>query len=159
MNEITGPKSDDISGRNSLQNTLLFADRQLDFRSNQSESFNLLIQYLRGIGFDLKAIDYQDNEIDFYKVFSRKSPKLIKSLKISWLSPERVNQLSFGNITSHKVINVRTLKPELGGLFDPRIFGPFLNYECYCGKYKGKENKGQTCERCEVLIDKKNLQR
>ncbi|CAJ0768568.1 1423_t:CDS:2, partial [Entrophospora sp. SA101] len=51
----------------------------------------------------------------------------------------------------HKTINPRTFKPEPGGLFDPRIFGPFLNYECYCGKYKGKENKGQKCERCEVL--------
>ena len=84
---------------------------------------------------------------------------LIKSLKISWLPPEKINQLSFGNVTSHKVINIRTLKPEPGGLFDPRIFGPFLNYECYCGKYKGKENKGQKCERCEVLIAEKNLQR
>jgi DNA-directed RNA polymerase subunit beta' len=83
---------------------------------------------------------------------------LIKSLKISWLRPERIKQLSFGNVTSHKVINIRTLRPELGGLFDPRIFGPFLNYECYCGK-KGKENKEQKCEKCKVLIDKKDLQR
>jgi len=88
-----------------------------------------------------------------------KNMSLIKSLKISWLSPQRINQLSFGNVTSHKLINTRTLKPEPGGLFDPRIFGPFLNYECYCGKYKGKENKGQKCERCEVLIAEKNLQR
>ena len=84
---------------------------------------------------------------------------LIKSLKISWLSPQRINQLSFGSITSHKTINNRTFKPEPGGPFDPRTFGPFLNYECYCGKYKGKENKGQKCERCEVLIAEKNLQR
>ena len=84
---------------------------------------------------------------------------LIKSLKIGWLSPQRINQLSFGNITNHKVINARTLKPEPGGLFDPKIFGPSLNFECYCGKYKGKENKGQKCERCEVLISEKNLQR
>src|SRR4051812_17330944 len=84
---------------------------------------------------------------------------LIKSLKISWLSPEKISQISFGNVTSHKVINIRTFKPELGGLFDPRIFGPFLNYECYCGKYKGKQNKGQKCERCEVLIDEKIIQR
>ena len=83
---------------------------------------------------------------------------LIKSVKITWLSPQRIQQLSFGNITSHKVVNARTFKPELGGLFDPRIFGPFLNYECYCGKYKGKQNKGQKCERCEVLIAEKNVQ-
>ena len=84
---------------------------------------------------------------------------LIKSLKISLLKPSRITKLSFGKITSHKVINNRTFKPEPGGPLDPRIFGPFLNYECYCGKYKGKENKGQKCERCEVLIGEKNLQR
>ncbi|CAG8745306.1 12234_t:CDS:2, partial [Cetraspora pellucida] len=67
------------------------------------------------------------------------------------LKPSRIIKLSFGKITSHKVINNRTLKPEPGGLLDPRIFGPFLNYECYCGKYKGKENRGQKCERCEML--------
>ena len=72
---MTGAKSDDISKRNALQSSLLFTDRQIDLRSNQSESFNLLLQYLRGIGFDLQATDYQDREIDFYKVFSRKSPK------------------------------------------------------------------------------------
>jgi len=53
----------------------LFADRQIDLRSNQSESFNLLLQHLRGIGFDLQATDYQGREIDFYEAFSRKSPK------------------------------------------------------------------------------------
>jgi DNA-directed RNA polymerase subunit beta' len=84
---------------------------------------------------------------------------LIKTLKISWLSPNQVNKISCGEIINHKTINARTWKPELGGLFDPRIFGPFLNYECYCGKYKGKENKGQKCERCEVLVTEKNVQR
>lgn len=88
---------------------------------------------------------------------------LIKSLKISWLTPQRIKQLSFakGNfkIINNKTINAKTLKSEFGGLFDPRIFGPFRNYECYCGKYKGKENKVQKCERCEVLIAEKNLQR
>ncbi|CAI2195401.1 11170_t:CDS:2, partial [Funneliformis geosporum] len=72
----------------------------------------------------------------------------------NWLPPEKINQLSFGNITSHKLINIRTLKPEPGGLFDPRIFGPFLNYECYCGKYKGKENKGQKLPVVNIALFK-----
>jgi len=75
VNEITGAKSDDIAKRNLLQHSLLFDDRQIDLRSNQSESFNLLLQNLRGIGFDLQAFDYQGREIDFYETFSRKSPK------------------------------------------------------------------------------------
>ena len=84
---------------------------------------------------------------------------LIKSLKISWLSPEKIEKLAAGKITNSKTLNLRSLKPELGGLFDPRVFGPFLNYECYCGKYKGKQNEGQKCEKCEVLITEKNVQR
>lgn len=70
-----GPKSDDIQKRNLLQSSLLFNDRWVDLSSIQSESFNLLIQYLRGIGFDLQAFDYQGKEIDFYESFSRKSSK------------------------------------------------------------------------------------
>ena len=55
---------------------------------------------------------------------------LIKSLQINWLSPEKIKKLSFGKVINHKTINPRTLKPELGGIFDPVIFGPSLNYEC-----------------------------
>ncbi|KLL01818.1 MAG: DNA-directed RNA polymerase subunit beta' [Mycoplasmataceae bacterium RC_NB112A] len=84
---------------------------------------------------------------------------LIKSLKINWLSPSQIEKLSEGEVTNSKTLNPKTLKPELGGLFDPRIFGPFLSYECYCGKYRGEENAGQKCERCEVLITSKNAQR
>ena len=84
---------------------------------------------------------------------------IITRLELKILSSKRIKEYSFGPITSPKVVNTRTFKPEMGGLFDPRVFGPFLNYECYCGKYKGKQNKGQKCERCEVLISEKNLQR
>jgi len=80
-------------------------------------------------------------------------------MKINFLSPKRIRDISFGEILNHKVINSRTFKPEIGGLFDPKIFGPYLNYECYCGKYKGKDNKGMKCERCEVMITTKNVQR
>jgi DNA-directed RNA polymerase subunit beta' len=84
---------------------------------------------------------------------------IIKSLKISLLSPQRIKEISFGKITSNKILNTRTFKPELGGLFDPVIFGPHLNYECFCGKYKGKQLKNQKCERCETLIAERNIQR
>lgn len=69
--EMMGSKSDDIHKRRLIQNELLFGDRQTDLRSSQNESFNLLVQYLRGIGFDLTAIDNQGREIDFYKYFSK----------------------------------------------------------------------------------------
>ena len=64
-------KSDDIYKRRSMQKSLIFDERQVDLSSSQSESFNLLLQYLRGIGFDLEATDYQGRPIDFYKLFSK----------------------------------------------------------------------------------------
>jgi DNA-directed RNA polymerase subunit beta len=68
--EMMGVKSDFIKGRRFLESSLIFGDREVELRNNWSESFNLLIQYLRGVGFDLKAYDYKDKEIDFYKSFS-----------------------------------------------------------------------------------------
>ncbi|WNE41046.1 MAG: DNA-directed RNA polymerase subunit beta [Mycoplasmataceae bacterium] len=67
--------SDDIYKVREMQNHLLFGGAPIDLRSSQNESFNLLLQHLRGIGFDLQATDYQGREIDFYDAFSRKSPK------------------------------------------------------------------------------------
>jgi DNA-directed RNA polymerase subunit beta' len=86
---------------------------------------------------------------------------LIKSLRINWLSPSQIKDLSAGakEITNSKTLNPRSLKPELGGLFDPRVFGPSRSYECACLKRWDKRNEGQTCPRCEVLITKKTVQR
>ena len=69
--EMMSAKSDDIHKRRLTQSALTFGDREIDLRSSQSESFNLLLQYLRGIGFDLSAIDQRGKEIDFYKYFSK----------------------------------------------------------------------------------------
>ena len=73
--EIMSAKSDDIAKRRLMQKSLIFDDRQVDLGSSQSESFNLLIQNLRGVGFDLRATDYRGKEVDFYESFSRKSKK------------------------------------------------------------------------------------
>ncbi|CAJ0837630.1 2876_t:CDS:10, partial [Entrophospora sp. SA101] len=48
--EMMSAKSDDIYKRRLMQNNLLFDKRQIELRNSQSESFNLLLQYLRGIG-------------------------------------------------------------------------------------------------------------
>ena len=67
--EAMGIKSDDIRGRKLAQLSIMFGKRQISLQNNRSESLNLLIQYLRGIGFDLEAFDHNDKEIDFYKYF------------------------------------------------------------------------------------------
>lgn len=62
--------SDDIRKRCDFQNYLLFDKRRFNLLYNKSESFNLVLQYLRGIGFDLKAKDFQGRSVDFFKYFS-----------------------------------------------------------------------------------------
>lgn len=84
---------------------------------------------------------------------------LFKNLKITWLSAKKVRSISFGEITNHGMVDTKTLKPKLGGLFDPKIFGTSFNLECYCGKYKGRSNLGHKCERCDVEITEKRIQR
>jgi DNA-directed RNA polymerase beta subunit len=70
--EMMSAKSDDIHKRRFTYNALISSrQQQINLQSSQSESFNLLLQYLRGIGFDLQATDYNDKEIDFYQYFSR----------------------------------------------------------------------------------------
>jgi len=73
LQEMHGAKSEDIFLRNLLQNALLFGEGEVDLKSNNSESFNLLLQYFRAIGFDLTANDYQGKILDFYKQFSKTS--------------------------------------------------------------------------------------
>ena len=59
------------------------------------------------------------------------------AIKIKLASPEKIRDVwSHGEVTKPETINYRTLKPEKGGLFCERIFGPQKDYECSCGAYK-----------------------
>src|SRR4028119_2189604 len=70
------------------------------------------------------------------------------AIKISLASPEAIRGWSFGEVTKPETINYRTLKPEHGGLFCERIFGPTKDWECYCGKYKRIRHAGTVCDKC-----------
>jgi DNA-directed RNA polymerase subunit beta' len=63
-----------------------------------------------------------------------------------------VNEWSHGEIKKPETINYRTFKPEKGGLFCEKIFGPTKDWECACGKYKRIKNKGIVCDRCGVEV-------
>lgn len=84
---------------------------------------------------------------------------IISEVKIEPFKRDWWKKFSFGEVKIPSLFSPRTSRPSLGGPFDPRIFGPFLNYECYCGKYKGKEHKGIECDRCGVLIAEKIIRR
>jgi DNA-directed RNA polymerase subunit beta' len=78
---------------------------------------------------------------------------------ISLASPESILESSHGEITQPETINYRTYKPEMGGLFCERIFGPVKDWECHCGKYKRIRYKGIICDRCGVEVTEKKVRR
>jgi len=89
--------------------------------------------------------------------------KKIKSdftkVTISLASPESILESSHGEVTQPETINYRTYKPEMGGLFCERIFGPVKDWECHCGKYKRIRYKGIICDRCGVEVTEKKVRR
>ena len=82
-----------------------------------------------------------------------------ESIKIGLASPEQIRAWSHGEVTKPETINYRTLKPEQGGLFCERIFGPQKDWECHCGKYKRIRYKGKICERCGVEVTRAKVRR
>ena len=86
-------------------------------------------------------------QIDFSKII------------ISLASPESILESSFGEVTVPETVNYRTFKPEMGGLFCERIFGPVKDWECHCGKYKRIRYKGIICDRCGVEVTEKKVRR
>jgi DNA-directed RNA polymerase subunit beta' len=71
---------------------------------------------------------------------------------ITVAAPENIRSWSHGEIKNPETINYRTFKPEKGGLFCERIFGPSRDWECSCGKYKRIKHKGVICDRCGVEV-------
>ncbi|PCI78271.1 DNA-directed RNA polymerase subunit beta' [Candidatus Aerophobetes bacterium] len=66
---------------------------------------------------------------------------------------------SRGEIKKPETINYRTFKPEKGGLFCEKIFGPVKDWECACGKYKKIKYKGIVCDRCGVEVTLSKVRR
>ncbi|MCH9608942.1 MAG: DNA-directed RNA polymerase subunit beta' [Chlamydiales bacterium] len=66
---------------------------------------------------------------------------------------------SRGEIKKPETINYRTFKPEKGGLFCEKIFGPQKDWECACGKYKKIKHKGIVCDRCGVEVTLSKVRR
>lgn len=69
------------------------------------------------------------------------------------------NEWSRGEIKKPETINYRTFKPEKGGLFCEKIFGPTRDWECACGKYKKIKHKGIVCDRCGVEVTVSKVRR
>lgn len=86
-------------------------------------------------------------------------PKSFDQVSITVSNPEIIRKWSHGEVTNPETINYRTFKPEKGGLFCERIFGPTRDMECACGKYKRVKHKGQICDRCHVEVTNSRVRR
>ena len=90
---------------------------------------------------------------------NNKQTKDINRIKISLSSPEDMLEKSSGEVIKPETINYRTYKPESGGLFCERVFGPTKDFECHCGKYKRIRYRGIICDRCGVEVTEKKVRR
>ena len=83
----------------------------------------------------------------------------LASIQVGLASPDTIRSWSHGEVTKAETINYRSQKPEMGGLFCEKIFGPAKDYECHCGKYKKIRYQGITCEKCGVEVISKEWRR
>ncbi|WP_276497750.1 DNA-directed RNA polymerase subunit beta' [Pontibacter litorisediminis] len=90
---------------------------------------------------------------------NKKLTQDFSKVTISLASPESILERSNGEVVKPETINYRTYKPEMGGLFCERIFGPVKDWECHCGKYKRIRYKGIICDRCGVEVTEKKVRR
>ena len=98
-------------------------------------------------------------EVNFREAFGEQKPVGFDEVAITVASPESMRSWSKGEVKNPETINYRTFKPEKGGLFCERIFGPTRDWECSCGKYKRIKHKGVICDRCGVEVTLSRVRR
>src|SRR3982074_2763258 len=92
------------------------------------------------------------NETNLREIFGEERSVGFDQVGISVASHDAIRSWSKGEVKNPETINYRTFKPEKGGLFCERIFGPTRDWECSCGKYKRIKHKGVICDRCGVEV-------
>ena len=84
-------------------------------------------------------------------ILGYEATKSFDHVKITVASPESIRDWSRGAVKNPETINYRTFKPEPGGLFCQRIFGPVRDYECACKTFR-------NCRKIEIWnMSKKGL--
>jgi len=99
------------------------------------------------------------NEPNIREIFGEERGVGFDQVGITVASPENIRLWSKGEVKNPETINYRTFKPEKGGLFCERIFGPTRDWECSCGKYKRIKHKGVICDRCGVEVTLSRVRR
>ena len=93
--------------------------------------------------------NYKNIKKSIYTSYSKLSE--VKLITIGLASSERIKQWAektlpngkvLGEVTNANTLHHKTFKPQKGGLFCERIFGPLKDFECACGKsFKIKKEK------------------
>ena len=65
-------------------------------------------------------------------------------VSITVAAPDTIRSWSRGEVRNPETINYRTFKPEKGGLFCERIFGPTRDWECCRGRCR-RHRQGDRC--------------
>ncbi len=108
---------------------------------------------------DIEAL-LKTNPTDLEHIVIRLAdPETIINWSYAEIKGREIGISNAGEVTSAETINYRTQKPEPGGLFCERIFGPVKDYECSCGKYKGRKYSGVVCEKCGVEVTTSEVRR
>ena len=100
-----------------------------------------------------------DNTYAYRELQSKDSANNFGAISINVASPDTIRKWSRGEVKNPETINYRSLKPEKGGLFCERIFGPTRDWECNCGKHKRIKSKGVVCDRCGVEVTQAKVRR
>ncbi len=95
----------------------------------------------------------------YREMLGQSNSSAFSAVQIKVASPQDIRSWSSGEVRNPETINYRTFKPEKGGLFCERIFGPTRDWECNCGKYKRVKHKGIICDRCGVEVTQSKVRR
>ena len=100
-----------------------------------------------------------DNTHAYREMLGKTSSTSFGAVSINVASPDVIRSWSHGEVRNPETINYRSFKPEKGGLFCERIFGPTKDWECNCGKYKRVKHKNITCDKCGVEVTLSKVRR
>jgi len=100
-----------------------------------------------------------NNKFAYRELLGQEESSSFGAVTINVAAPDVIRSWSHGEIKNPETINYRTFKPEKGGLFCERIFGPTKDWECNCGKYKRIKHKGVVCDRCGVEVTQSRVRR
>ena len=165
LQELLTAKSDDVYGRTKIYEALVKGETTVE--PGLPESFNVLVRELQSLCLDVELRSrarkdradgalrrIQGSPLNKSSPFSDKARTIndFDSIRISLASPEKIRSWSYGEVTKPETINYRTFKPERDGLFCAKIFGPVVDWECLCGKFKRMKHRGVICDKCGVEV-------